>query len=59
LQLTAFGAQDRSLFDGVLYSAPWPQLNGNPFGGLSIPIGAPMNRTRVLALCIQNLLQWR
>jgi hypothetical protein len=34
-QPTAFGAQDRSHFDGVVCSAPWPQLNGTPFGVLS------------------------
>jgi hypothetical protein len=36
-QLTAFGAQDRSLFDVGLRSAPRPQLNTKPFGGGIIP----------------------
>src|SRR6188508_3443633 len=32
-QPTACGARDRWLFDSILCRAPWPQLNGNPFGG--------------------------
>jgi len=32
LQLTAFGARDRSYFEVIPCSAPWRQLNAKPFG---------------------------